>query len=106
MPSQSRAHSSVGLQDCSMGTSQIDVSSHYSKRLFKSREAEISVGLCNSNAQQKSDCTSKNVQDCGVLQQVFLVTKPGKKWRPVIDLSVLNNHLSVPTFKMEIAQVI
>ena len=32
--------------------------------------------------------------------------KPGKKWRPVIDLSVLSNHLTVPTFKMETAEVI
>ena len=30
--------------------------------------------------------------------RLFLVPKPGKKWRPVIDLSVLNRHLSVPMF--------
>ena len=42
----------------------------------------------------------------GFYSRLFLVPKPGKKWRPVIDLSVLNNHLSVPTFKMETAEVI
>ena len=42
----------------------------------------------------------------GFYSRLFLVPKPGKKWRPVIDLSILNNHLSVPTFKMETAEVI
>ena len=42
----------------------------------------------------------------GFHSRLFLVPKPGKKWRPVIDLSVLNSHLTVPTFKMETAEVI
>ena len=42
----------------------------------------------------------------GFYCRLFLVPKPGKKLRPVIDLSVLNMHLSVPTFKMEMAEVI
>ena len=37
---------------------------------------------------------------------VRMCRTPRKKWRPVIDPSVLNNHLSVPTFKMETAEVI
>ena len=41
----------------------------------------------------------------GFYSRFFLVPKPGKKWRPVIDLSVLNKHLSVLTFKMETAEV-
>ena len=35
--------------------------------------------------------------------KLFLVPKPMKQWRPVIDLSMLNNHLHVRTFKMETA---
>ena len=42
----------------------------------------------------------------GFYSRLFLVPKPAKKWRPVIDLSVLNRHLSVPTFKMETTEVI
>ena len=42
----------------------------------------------------------------GFYSRLFLVPKPAKKWRLVIDLSVLNMHLSVPTFKMETAEVI
>ena len=37
---------------------------------------------------------------------LFLVPKPLKRWRPVIDLSILNSHLHVPTFKMETAESI
>ena len=37
----------------------------------------------------------------GYYSRLFLVPKPMKRWRPVIDLSMLNNHLHVPTFKME-----
>ena len=41
----------------------------------------------------------------GFYSRLFLVPKPGKKWRPVIHLIVLNKHLLVPTFKMETAEV-
>ena len=42
----------------------------------------------------------------GFYSRLFLVPKPGKKWSLVIDVSVLNRHLSVPTFKMETAEII
>ena len=42
----------------------------------------------------------------GYYSRLFLVPKPMKRWRPVIDLSMLNNHLHVPTFKMETAESI
>ena len=47
------------------------------------------------------DCTTP-----GFSSRLFLVPKPGKKWRPVIDLSVLNSYMHVPTFKMETAEII
>ena len=37
----------------------------------------------------------------GFYSRLFLVPKPGNRWRPVIDLSVLNKFLSIPKFKME-----
>ena len=46
------------------------------------------------------------MQDSGILQQVVFSSKTREKWRLVIDLSVLNKHLSVLTFKMEAAEVI
>ena len=42
----------------------------------------------------------------GFYSRLFLVPKPENKWRPVIDLSVVNTFLHVPTFKMETAEVI
>ena len=42
----------------------------------------------------------------GYYGRLILVPKPMKRWRPVIDLSMLNNHLYVPTFKMETAEFI
>ena len=42
----------------------------------------------------------------GYYSRLFLVPKPMKRWRPVIDLSMLNSHLNVPTFTMETAESI
>ena len=56
--------------------------------------------------QKKAIILVKMCASLGFHSRLFLIPKPGKKWRPVIDLSVLNSHLSVPTFKMETAEVI
>ena len=37
----------------------------------------------------------------GFYSRLFLVPKPGNRWRPVIDLSSLNHYLMVSKFKME-----
>ena len=42
----------------------------------------------------------------GYYSRLFLVPKPMKRWRPVIDLSMLNNHLHIPSFNMETAESI
>ena len=46
----------------------------------------------------------QKVTSLGFYSRLFLVPKPGKKWRPVIDLSVVNKYLHIPTFKMETAE--
>ena len=56
--------------------------------------------------QKKAIIQVKMSASLGFYSRLFLVPKPGKKWRPVIDLSVVNMHLSVPTFKMETAEII
>ena len=37
----------------------------------------------------------------GFYSHLFLVPKPGNRWRPVIDLSCLNQFLAISKFKME-----
>ena len=48
----------------------------------------------------------QNKNSLGFYSRLFLVPKPENKWRPVIDLSVVNTFLHVPTFKMETAEAI
>ena len=48
----------------------------------------------------------KKFTTLGYYSRLFLVPKPMNRWRPVIDLSMLNLHLHVPTFKMETAESI
>ena len=48
----------------------------------------------------------KKLTTLGYYSRLFLVPKPMNRWRPVIDLSMLNLHLHVPTFKMETAESI
>ena len=42
----------------------------------------------------------------GFYSHLFVVPKPGGRWRPVIDLSVLNKYLVIPKFKMETARAL
>ena len=43
----------------------------------------------------------ENVKSLGFYSRLFLVPKPHQRWRPVIDLSMLNTFLHVEKFKME-----
>lgn len=36
--------------------------------------------------------------------RLFLVPKPGGRWRPIIDLSALNHYIRAPKFRMETAR--
>ena len=38
--------------------------------------------------------------------RLFIVPKPNQKWRPILDLSTLNQFLCVKTFKMETPEII
>ena len=42
----------------------------------------------------------------GFYNRLFLVPKPNKKWRPILDLSQLNLYLAPATFKMETPETI
>ena len=64
-------------------------------------QAEISTLL------QKGAIEPVIFQDSpGFYSRLFVVPKPGGKWRPIIDLKALNNYLKVPRLKMESLQSI
>ena len=55
---------------------------------------------------QKGDNSWQKPTALGFYSRLFLVPKPMKQSRPVIVLSMLNNHLHVPSFKVETAESI
>ena len=48
----------------------------------------------------------RNQSSLGFFNRLFLVPKPNKKWRPILDLSKLNTFLKVKKFKMETPETI
>ena len=48
----------------------------------------------------------QNPQSLGFYNRLFLVPKPNNRWRPILDLSKLNNFLETQTFKMETPETI
>ena len=46
----------------------------------------------------------RDITTPGFYSHLFLVPKPGGRWRPVIDLSNLNQFILAPHFRMETAQ--
>ena len=101
-------------------------SSCFETRLLSSIQTETTSGPVSDNKKQFSDPVKQkallesvqqmvqkravvpvqNKNSLGFYSRLFLVPKPENKWRPVIDLSVVNTFLHVPTFKMETAEVI
>ena len=75
--------------------------SSYQKQLFSSTKAKSFVGGGSTNGSKKGSGSGSKQELSRILQ---LFQKPENKWRPVIDLSVVNTFLHVP--KMETAEVI
>ena len=48
----------------------------------------------------------QNQTSLGFFKRLFLVPKPNNKWRPILDLSMLNRFLKTETFKMETPETI
>ena len=78
------------------------VISCYAKPLRNSYLLEALHQLIDKNAvEQVSNQTS-----LGFYNRLFLVPKPNNKWRPILDLSHLNQFLKVEKFKMETPETI
>ena len=58
--------------------------------------------LLNKNAVE----LIQNPQSLGFYNRLFLVPKPNNRWRPILDLSKLNEFLKTQSFKMETPETI
>ena len=58
--------------------------------------------LINKNAVELVN----NQRSLGVFNRLFLVPKPNNKWRPILDLSNVNQFLEAQKFKMETPETI
>ena len=73
------------------------LTSEYANPIKQSLLREAIEALLRKQAIEKVE----NIQSPGFYSRLFLVPKASGGWRPVIDLSVLNSFLDVPSFKME-----
>jgi hypothetical protein len=48
----------------------------------------------------------RDITTPGFYAHLFVVPKPGNRWSPVIDLSVLNTYVAAPPFRMETARAL
>nr|KAG5703999.1 hypothetical protein BaRGS_032088 [Batillaria attramentaria] len=60
--------------------------------------AEVAALLCKKATEVVQVWNSP-----GFYSHIFVVPKPGGRWRPVIDLSALNSYIDAPRFRMETA---
>ena len=104
--SKSCAHLEAQLPNNSSIESTQVSATHNSQWLQHTGKASLSNRLRGRYAKTGAIYPLKVCTTLGFCSRLFLVPKHGKKWRPVIDLSVLNRFLHVPTFKTETAEII
>ena len=75
--------------------------SHSHKLLCQSSQEQLPVRGIASAYREPDNQTS-----LGFYNRLFLVPKPNDKWRPILDLSNLNQFLKVEKFKMEAPETI
>ena len=69
---------------------------------YKALQKEQALATCiQSLLSKKAIERVKNVKSLGFYSHLFLVPKPHRRWRPVLDVSRLNTFLLVEKFKME-----
>ena len=106
LSSQSCADLEVGLPNPPPVESAPVCISHNSKRLRQTGKTWLPSRLRSSDASKRRNLPSQGLHNSRFLKQVISCTETPQKWRPVIDLIVLNSYLYVPTFKMETAEII
>ena len=78
------------------------VTSNYHNPAKQSFLLEALYQLVNKNTVQPVE----NQNPRGFCNRLFLLLKPNNRWRPVLDLSILNTFLNSESFKMETPEAI
>ena len=76
---------------------------HYHKLLCLSSQESLPVGVIISTYEQQSELATTSP---GFYNRLFLVPKPNNRWRPILDLSILNKFLKTESFKVETTEMI
>ena len=97
-------HFEGGLLSEFQKSASIDKLSCNKKQVFQPGETRVLIKAVYQMIDKKTITPVQKVTSLGFCSRLFLIPKPGKKWRPVLDLSVVNKYLHVPTFKMETAE--
>ena len=95
--SQSSSNPARGLHPPFPDPTKPHKNSHSRKLLCQSSQEQLPVRGIASAYHQTS---------LGFYNRLFLVPKPNNKWRPILDLSHLNQFLKVEKFKMETPETI
>ena len=85
---------------------KLDKVSKHHKLLCQSPQESLPVGGITSAYRQKRSRAGKQSNISGVFQRTILSAQPNNKWRPILDLSNLNQFLKVKKFKMETPETI
>ena len=73
----------------------------HNQRLCRLKQTKCLVDCYSRLTLQRRNRHHSKPDSLGFYSHLFLVPKPGNRWRPVIDLSCLNKFLAISKFKME-----
>ena len=104
--SQSCKFTTTWLSSRFQNSSKIVKNSAHFERISQCKQRWRPPRGSSGHAYKEGDSSCQETHNSGILQQTVPGTQTLKRWRPVIDLSILNTHLHVPTFKMETAKSI
>ena len=89
-PSESCSNPERGLHPPLSDPAKTHKVSHSHKLLYQSPQEQLPAGGITSAYRQKRSGVSTKPNISGFFNWLFLVPKPNKKWRPILDLSKLN----------------
>ena len=90
----------TGISSSLQRTPEVVQDTMHHQQLQRRRQKQCLIDFYSKPSHQKQIKVNRE-DSLGFYSRLFLVPKPGNRWRPVIDLSSLNQYLTVSKFKME-----